>query len=92
MNAKEEAAEVAQDAAPAHVRVTVNGETRRLPAGTTLAVFLAENNVPARYVAVAVNRQVIRRAAHPDVVLRAGDAVEIVRMVGGGAACAHVKQ
>lgn len=68
-----------------HVRVTANGEARRVPAGTTLAAFLEQNGVPARFIAVAVNREVIRRAAHEEVTLREGDVVEIVRMVGGGA-------
>lgn len=70
---------------PERIRVTVNGEERRLPAGTTVADFLAESNVPARFIAVAVNREVVRRQDHVGVVLRDGDTVEIVRMVGGGA-------
>ena len=68
----------------ARIRITVNGEERRLAPRTALAAFLAEQNVPARFVAVAVNNEVIRRGDHPRVVLEDGDVVEIVRMVGGG--------
>lgn len=77
--------ETADQSSPAAIHVTVNGEERRLSAGTTLADFLADSNVPARFIAVAVNREVIRRQDHAHVVLRGGDTLEIVRMVGGGA-------
>lgn len=66
------------------VRIRVNGEDRRLATGTALATYLAAQNVPAQFVAVAVNNEVVRRADHACVVLRDGDVVEIVRMVGGG--------
>lgn len=66
------------------IRIRVNGENRRLAAGTALATYLAAQNVPAQFVAVAVNNEVVRRADHACVVLRDGDVVEIVRMVGGG--------
>ena len=68
----------------ARIRVTVNGEDRRLAPKTDLAAFLAEQNVPAQFVAVAVNNTVVRRGDHARVVLADGDVVEIVRMVGGG--------
>ena len=66
------------------IRVRVNGEDRRLAAGTALAAYLAAQNVPAQFVAVAVNNEVVRRADHASVVLHDGDVVEVVRMVGGG--------
>ena len=71
--------------APEKIGVTVNGEERRLRRGTTLATFLTKTDVPARFVAVAINRAVVPRNEHATVVLRDGDVVEIVRMVGGGA-------
>lgn len=84
----------AEDRPPApSIRVRVNGEYRRLAAGTALAAYLAEQSVPAQYVAVAVNSEVVRRADHARVILHDGDVVEIVRMVGGGSlqfdACAR---
>lgn len=69
----------------ASIRVTVNGEDRQLASKTVLAAFLKAQDVPAQFVAVAVNNEVVRRADHACVVLRDGDVVEIVRMVGGGA-------
>ena len=69
---------------PPNIRIRVNGKDRRLAAGTALAAYLAAQKVPARFVAVAVNNEVVRRADHASVVLHDGDVVEIVRMVGGG--------
>ncbi len=66
------------------IRIRVNGEDRVVAAGTVLAAYLAAHDVPARFVAVAVNNEVVRRADHAGVVLHDGDVVEIVRMVGGG--------
>lgn len=66
------------------IRIRVNGEIRRLAAGTALADFLTEQDVPAQFVAVAVNSEVVPRADHACTILADGDVVEIVRMVGGG--------
>lgn len=67
-----------------HIRVRVNGEHLRLAPQTALAAFLTEQQVPAHFVAVAVNNEVVPRADHASVILQDGDVVEIVRMVGGG--------
>lgn len=71
------------------ISIRVNGEDCRLAAGTVLAAFLTERNVPAKFVAVAVNSEVVRRAEHRQVILHDGDVVEIVRMVGGGSGLEH---
>ena len=85
MTREEEATPPAPNQAPAEsIRITVNGEERRLPSCTALSAFLEENDVPARFIAVAVNREVVRRDEHRQVFLQEGDVVEIVRMVGGG--------
>ena len=64
--------------------LTVNGEPRAVPAGTTVAALLAELGVPARGSAVERNRQLVPRRDHAATVLAAGDAVEVVTLVGGG--------
>jgi sulfur carrier protein len=66
------------------VQLTVNGEAREVPAGTTVAGLLALLGVRTGAVAVEINAQVVRRAQHPDRTLAAGDQVEIVTFVGGG--------
>src|SRR5262245_9045421 len=66
--------------------LTLNGEARELPGPLTVADLLARLGHDPRRVAVEVNRDVVprqRQAEHP---LRDGDAVEVVTLVGGGAA------
>lgn len=66
------------------VAVTVNGEARELPDGTSVAALLADLAVPTAACAVEVNREVVPRSAHDGRLLKAGDAIEIVSFVGGG--------
>ena len=66
-------------------QVTVNGETRDLAQETPLVVFLAALEIDGRRIAVAHNGTVLYREDWPSIVLRDGDRLEIVRMIGGGA-------
>jgi len=69
----------------AEVSVVVNGERRRLAAGTTLAALLRAHDLDPRLVVVEHNRVILRdRDAFPGLVLRDGDALELVHFVGGG--------
>jgi len=65
--------------------ITLNGEQRTFDDGTTVATLLQKLDIDKRRVAVAVNGEVVPRAQHGDTELRDGAAVEVVRMVGGGA-------
>jgi sulfur carrier protein len=64
--------------------VRVNGEDREVRAGTTVAELLRELGFGDRRVAVALNREVVPRAAHGERRLAAGDRIEILEAVGGG--------
>jgi thiamine biosynthesis protein ThiS len=66
------------------VNVHLNGELRLLADGATIADLLAILQLDARYLAVEVNRRVVPRAEHRQHVLRDGDQLEIVTLVGGG--------
>ncbi|HZN93834.1 MAG TPA: sulfur carrier protein ThiS [Myxococcales bacterium] len=66
------------------MKVTVNGEAREVPDGTTVAQLLAALEVTVGRVAVEVNTAVVRRAQHEARRLADGDQVEIVTFVGGG--------
>ncbi|MFZ5469165.1 MAG: sulfur carrier protein ThiS [Myxococcota bacterium] len=66
------------------VKLTVNGQVREVPEGTTLAGLLGELKVEAERVAVEVNAELVRRARHAERHLAEGDEVEIVTFVGGG--------
>ncbi|MBV9827087.1 MAG: sulfur carrier protein ThiS [Alphaproteobacteria bacterium] len=66
-------------------RLRINGVEAEL-AVATITELLAERGIDptARFLAVAVNGSVVRRAEWPDAVLSAGDDVEIVRPLQGG--------
>lgn len=64
--------------------ITVNGERREVPAGTTVAGLVEMLGLPRERVAVERNRDVVRRVEWPQIGLEAGDTLEIVHFVGGG--------
>ena len=66
------------------VRVTVNGEARELPAGTTVAELVAAVTELTAGVAAAVNGEVVPRRCWAGTKLRDGDQVEVVTAVQGG--------
>lgn len=66
------------------MHVSINGETEQLPDGLTVRELLATRSLDPRYLAVELNRQVVSRTNHATIVLKEGDVVEIVTLVGGG--------
>jgi thiazole synthase len=66
------------------LHLTINGEPRDLPETLSIAELLDHLGYDRRRIAVEVNREVIPRLRHPNHRLESGDAVEIVRLVGGG--------
>jgi thiazole synthase len=67
--------------------LTINGERRTLEGPSTVAELLKSLGVAdARRVAVEVNQDLVPRTRHAERSLQEGDAVEIVTLVGGGAA------
>jgi thiamine biosynthesis protein ThiS len=66
------------------ITVRVNGESRSLPTGATIADLLRELALDKGRIAVEHNRRVVPRAEHAGAMLNHGDAVEIVTFVGGG--------
>jgi thiamine biosynthesis protein ThiS len=66
------------------VQVTVNGQAREVPDGTTVGELLRLVGAPAQGIAVEVNLELVRRADLGARALTAGDRVEVVGLVGGG--------
>jgi sulfur carrier protein len=67
------------------IRLKINGFDEEVAASTVAQLLAARGIDPgARFLAVAVNGAVVRRAAWDDAALNAGDAVEIVRPLQGG--------
>jgi len=66
------------------VQITVNGEPREVPEGTTVARLLEELGKNPKFLAVERNLELVPRTEHAAAVLGDGDALEIVTLVGGG--------
>jgi thiazole synthase len=64
--------------------ITVNAEPHTFPDPLTVADLLSRLGKDAKKLAVEVNHNLVPRAEHAACQLRAGDAVEIVTLVGGG--------
>ncbi len=65
-------------------QVTVNGEARVVPAGTTVLGLLQMLKVKPEQAAVERNGEVVPRRQHGETTLCAGDVLEVVTFVGGG--------
>jgi len=66
------------------MNVTVNGETRELPDGTSVAELIGLMDLSGRRLAVELNLEIVPRSAYAEQRLQAGDRVEIVHAIGGG--------
>lgn len=66
------------------MEITVNGSSREVGDGTTVAELLEQLQVRARYVAVERNLEIVPRAQHVQLQLQPGDHLEVVTLVGGG--------
>jgi thiamine biosynthesis protein ThiS len=66
------------------MKITVNGKPREIEGEMDLPSFLSRFEINPRLVAVAINGDVIPKTEYASAKVRAGDALEIVRMVGGG--------
>ncbi|MFC5171584.1 sulfur carrier protein ThiS [Streptomyces mutomycini] len=66
------------------VSVSVNGEHRSVPAGTTLDTLVAALTAASSGVAAAVNETVVPRGRWSATALAGGDRVEVLTAVQGG--------
>jgi thiamine biosynthesis protein ThiS len=66
------------------LRLTLNGEPRRVPGPATIGDLLRHLQLDPRTVVVELNRQIIRRPHLEETRLSEGDSVELVHFVGGG--------
>ena len=66
------------------MKIVVNGKPMEVADGLTLQGLLGQLNIRREYTAVALNREVARKAQYAETLLREGDRVEIVHPMGGG--------
>ncbi len=64
--------------------ISVNGQHRRVEAGTTVAELAAELGLMPEKVAVERNLEIVPRSTLAEVKVEDGDDFEIVTFVGGG--------
>ena len=65
--------------------IRLNGDPFELTAPLTVSALLTALQIDARRVAIELNLVVLKRAAFDTTLIQAGDAMEIVNFVGGGA-------
>ena len=65
--------------------IQLNGDPFDLDGPISVAALLARLNIDARRVAVELNLVVLKRATFETTIVQAGDSMEIVNFVGGGA-------
>ena len=66
------------------ISVTVNGKAHQFDSDLPLPELIRRLEISFPRIAVAHNGTVLRKEEHDATIVRDGDSVEIVRMVGGG--------
>jgi sulfur carrier protein len=66
------------------IEVTVNGQPRQIPPGTSVGELVAMASSMPSGIAAAVNGEILPRSAWPATLVGDGDLVEIVTAVQGG--------
>ena len=66
------------------MKVLLNGASRELPAGVTVAQALAGLDLPPRGVAVAIDAEVVPRSEWDSTTVVDGARIEVVQAVQGG--------
>lgn len=66
------------------IHITVNGETRELPQGSTLAQLIESLQLQGKRFAVERNNEIVPKSTLAEVILQDADKLEIVQAIGGG--------
>lgn len=66
------------------IRLTVNGKSVEISGPTTVKNFLLEKGINPNVVACELNLTILKRANLESTVLKDGDQLEVIQMIGGG--------
>jgi sulfur carrier protein len=66
------------------MQITVNGTVDELNSKMTVRDYVEARNLRDEIIIVVINGEVIAKDAWGESLLKAGDSVEIIRVVGGG--------
>jgi thiamine biosynthesis protein ThiS len=69
---------------PESISVHINGETRQVPSGQSVAALLDWLEVVSERVAIELNKSIVRKRDWDTTTVANGAQVEIVEFVGGG--------
>ena len=73
-----------QDAIESTFQIVVNGESREVRAGETIAGLVRTLELDPERLAIELDRRIVKRAAWAGTALSDGAHLEIVQFVGGG--------
>jgi sulfur carrier protein len=66
------------------IKLIVNGKPREVDGSSDLVSFLQGYGVNLEHVAVGYNGVVLEKEKFPEILLKEGDVLEVVKPVGGG--------
>jgi thiamine biosynthesis protein ThiS len=66
------------------MKIRLNGKDHEAGEGFTVLQLLQSLNIQSEVVAVELNEVIVKRDERASAVLKAGDQVEVIRMIGGG--------
>ncbi len=66
------------------LRISVNGESRHIRSGATVAGLVEVLALAGKRIAVERNGEIVPRSRYSEITLEEGDTLEIVVAVGGG--------
>ncbi len=69
---------------PETIQLVINGESREVPSGQSVATLLEWLNVSSDRVAVELNKEIVRKRDWSNAAITGGSQIEIVEFVGGG--------
>ena len=66
------------------IEVTINGKSREISLGLSVSDLLESLDLNPSLVVVEMNREILERDRHEEIVVKKGDVLELVHFVGGG--------
>jgi len=66
------------------MKIRVNGQARDVEAGMTVKGLLSALDIKPQGIAVDINREIVPKSRFEETLIKENDAIEIVRMTGGG--------
>lgn len=66
------------------MKIIVNGKTEHVSENLSIKGFLREKKAASEQVVIELNRNIVKKDEHRKTLLREGDQLEVIRIVGGG--------